>query len=63
MLTAAITAPRITFETVAMCFLPCGWAEMLFAYFKRILSLDDFGYEVLAAPKMYLRRNAKLVAN
>jgi hypothetical protein len=21
--------------------------------FKRILSLDDFGYEVLAAPKMY----------
>jgi hypothetical protein len=31
--------------------------------FKRILSLDDFGYEVLAAPKMYLRRIAKLVAN
>jgi len=36
---------------------------MLFAYFKRILSLDDFGYEVFAAPKMYLRRIAKLVAN
>jgi hypothetical protein len=36
---------------------------MLFAYFKRILSLDDFGYEVLAAPKMYRRRVAKLVAN
>jgi hypothetical protein len=31
--------------------------------FKRILSLDDFGYEVLTAPKMYLRRVAKLVAN
>jgi hypothetical protein len=31
--------------------------------FKRILSLNDFGYEVLAAPKMYLRRIAKLVAN